>query len=199
MRRKVEAVKFAGFIVGSILMASLYARADESFATLDIDGTSYSHVTVTLVTPTDVYFTYQGGIRNLKLKDLSPALQQHFHYDPAQANTAEQAQVSASARYYQSVAKTPGYASTPAATPAADDSLVGALLPKLPGHLVSKIYLDGFLIFSLVFFLSNVASFISGRRSSRSRQRLEHRLETLALIDLDNSAARQITSGSRRF
>ncbi len=179
-------------------MASFSARADESFATLDIDGDSYSHVTVTKVTATDIYFTYQGGMRNIKLKDLSPALQQHFHYDAAQANNAEQAQVLASARYYDSIANVPCQVNTQPATPAADDLLAG-WLPKLPGHLVSKIYLYSFLIFAVIFFLSNIASYISGRRSSRSRQRLEQRLETLALIDLDNAAARQITSGSRRF
>jgi hypothetical protein len=39
-------------------------------------------VIITAVSPTDVFFNYDRGMGNAKLKDLPPGLQKHFHYDP---------------------------------------------------------------------------------------------------------------------
>lgn len=182
------------FVVCNILMVSLCVRADENFTALDMGGERYNHVTVMMVTVTDIFFTYQGGLRNLKLKDLSPALQTYFHYDAAQAEIAEQAQAQANARYYESLANAPRYVNPPAA-----DDFAQAWLPKWPGRLPSKIFLIGFLIFAPLFFLTNLASYLRGRRSGRARQRLDQRLQSLALMDLREAAPQQITFGPRSF
>jgi cytochrome c biogenesis protein CcmG/thiol:disulfide interchange protein DsbE len=58
------------------------AAVDEFLPTLKIGNHVYTNVTVTTVTATDICFVYPHGIGNAKLKDLEPALQKQFHYDP---------------------------------------------------------------------------------------------------------------------
>lgn len=55
---------------------------------LKVGSKTYSHITVTEVTATDVYFISDQGLANAKLKELDPALQKHFHYNPAAAAAA---------------------------------------------------------------------------------------------------------------
>lgn len=75
------------------------ARADESFPLLKAGDQTYTNVTVTQVTATDIYFTCKGGMMNVKLKKLDPSLQQHFHYNPAKAAEVEQKQARGGAQY----------------------------------------------------------------------------------------------------
>jgi hypothetical protein len=84
-------------------------RADENFSTLTIGHESYTNVTVTMVTRTDVYFTYDNGknMANAKLKNLAPALQKHFHYDPVKAGEVEKKRVQANAEYHHLVVSQP--------------------------------------------------------------------------------------------
>ena len=88
------------FIVLGLVAAVWPARANEKLPVLQAGTTVYSNVTVTTVTPTDIYFTYPGGMGNAKLKDLNPGLQKHFHYNPAKAGEAEQKQAAANAQYH---------------------------------------------------------------------------------------------------
>lgn len=163
---------------------------------LEIGGHSYGPVTVTMVTATDIFFSYSGGMRNAKLSDLSPALQRYFHYNAEKAREVETAEAQASIRYYESVADAP----QPAAIPATGDPMA-QLFSKVHSTLAwSKIYMDAFLLVLAVFFMTNIACFISGRRSMRARRDLDQRLASLALIDLNNSRApRQIAPGPRQF
>ena len=64
--------------------------ADEKLPVLKVGSHTYSHVTVTEVTATDIYFISDQGMANAKLKDLEPALRKHFHYNRAKAVAAEQ-------------------------------------------------------------------------------------------------------------
>ncbi len=64
-------------------LAAIAAYADESFATLKVGNVVYTNVTVTSVTAKNISFTYAQGMASVKLKDLDPALQKHFHYDAA--------------------------------------------------------------------------------------------------------------------
>jgi len=85
-----------------ILGLALFAftvRADELFPSLKANGQVYSRVTVFKATATDIYFTSAQGMANAKLKDLDPALQKHFHYDPVKAAQIEREQAAATARY----------------------------------------------------------------------------------------------------
>ena len=62
--------------------------ADEKLPLLKVGTQTYSNVTVTTVSATDIYFTSSGGMGNAKLKELDPALQKHFHYDAAKVQAA---------------------------------------------------------------------------------------------------------------
>lgn len=77
----------------------LSAGAADTFPTLTADGKTYTNVTVTAVTATDIYFTYAGGMGNARLESLSPELQQHFHYNATTAAAQEQQQAQANAGY----------------------------------------------------------------------------------------------------
>jgi thioredoxin-related protein len=77
----------------------LSAGADETFPTLEANGITYTNVTVTVVTATDIYFTYNGGMGNTKIKNLSPELQTHFGFNPARADAQEKQQAQTNAEY----------------------------------------------------------------------------------------------------
>src|SRR5207237_442861 len=61
----------------------------------------YTNVTITAVTPTDVYFTHAQGIASAKLKDLSPDLQKHFHFDATKSGAMEKASRDATTAFSQ--------------------------------------------------------------------------------------------------
>jgi len=98
------------------LLGLMSVAADEQLPTLRAGKNVYSNVTVTAVTTTDVYFTFAGGMGNAKLKDLSPDLQKHFHYDPAKAGDLVQKQAAANAQYHLQALR------QPAPKPPADES-----------------------------------------------------------------------------
>jgi hypothetical protein len=65
----------AKFFSASILaVAVTAAAADEKFPVLSDGGDIYNNVTIISVSTADVYFTFAGGMSNVKLKKLSPAL-----------------------------------------------------------------------------------------------------------------------------
>jgi hypothetical protein len=70
------------------------AFADKKLPVLEVGSKTYSNVTVTEVTATDIYFISDKGLANAKLKDLDPVLQKLFHYDPAAAAAVEKQQIS---------------------------------------------------------------------------------------------------------
>jgi thioredoxin-related protein len=91
---------FTAFI---LLNAAMATHADEKLTVLKVGGDVYSNVTVTTLTATDIYFTYAGGMANVKLKNLSPDLQKHFHYNAAKAGQVEQKQTADNAQYHLQV------------------------------------------------------------------------------------------------
>ena len=84
-----------------LCLATLSAGADETLPLLTVKGQTYSNVTVTVVTATDVFFKHAGGMGNAKLKDLDSKLQAHFHYDAAQGALVEKQQASNEVLYQQ--------------------------------------------------------------------------------------------------
>ena len=96
---------FTFVLVLAVLAVS--ARADEKFPLLKADGSTYTNVTVTGVSATDIYFIYDQGMANAKLKDLDPALQKHFSYDPAKAGAMEKKQAADQAQYHRQLLKQP--------------------------------------------------------------------------------------------
>jgi Thioredoxin-like len=89
--------KFLAVLAPFVLVLS--AGADDTFPTLKANGSIYTNVTVTAVTATDIYFSYEGGMGNVKLESLSPELQEHFHYNAANAAAQEKQQALANAGY----------------------------------------------------------------------------------------------------
>jgi cytochrome c biogenesis protein CcmG, thiol:disulfide interchange protein DsbE len=96
MGRGAAAVARIGMVAALSLMA---AADDEQFKSLRVGDFTYSNVTVTAVTPTDIYITYAGGMDNLKLKDLEPALQKHFGFNRVKAGEAEQTRREGNAQF----------------------------------------------------------------------------------------------------
>jgi thiol-disulfide isomerase/thioredoxin len=96
------------FIVPIILTAlAVTARADEKLPVLQAGSETYSNVTVTSVSTTDVYFIYAGGMANVKLKKLSPELQKHFSFDPKKAKEMEVKQAENKAKYHDQLIHQP--------------------------------------------------------------------------------------------
>jgi thioredoxin-related protein len=83
------------------LFCAISVRADEKLPVLQAGNEIYSNVAVLMVSATDVYFTYNNGkgMANAKLKNLTPDLQKHFHYNPAIASEVEKKQIQANAEY----------------------------------------------------------------------------------------------------
>jgi thiol-disulfide isomerase/thioredoxin len=82
-------------------LVSVQARADEKLPVLQAGIQTYTNVTVTEVTATDVFFTYPGGMGNVKIKQLSPELQKHFGYNTQKAAAAEARQAANKAGYQE--------------------------------------------------------------------------------------------------
>jgi thiol-disulfide isomerase/thioredoxin len=98
---------------------------------------------------TDVYFTHEGGMNNMKLRYLEPGLQERFHYDPEAATKAELQQAADDALYQQSIASNmvaqaqqAALAARRAATtsedsladPVSKNSLIGKPAPAIKGE-----------------------------------------------------------------
>jgi thioredoxin-related protein len=97
--------KFLVFLMPFVMAP--FANADETFRTLEANGNTYTNVTVTVVTATDIYFSYDGGMGNAKIKNLSPDLQKHFDYDANKAAVEERNQALANAQFQVHVKQAP--------------------------------------------------------------------------------------------
>jgi protein disulfide-isomerase len=90
------------------LAGIVVARADdEKFPRLKAGADTYTNVTVTRVTASDISFIHAGGIANVKLKDLPPELQKQFHYDPKLAQAAERKVAENKAKYHEQLLRQP--------------------------------------------------------------------------------------------
>jgi protein disulfide-isomerase len=98
---------FKFLVVLMFFAAALFADADETFHTLQANGNTYTNVTVTVVTATDIYFSYDGGMGNAKIKSLSPELQKHFDYNVTKAAAQEKEQALANAQFQVHVTQAP--------------------------------------------------------------------------------------------
>lgn len=126
-----------------LLPLSILAAALE-IPSLKVGPVTYSNVKVIGANATDLYFTHDQGIGNVKLKYLAPELQKRFNYDPKAALEAEKKQVEADALYHSNVisnlavrvkalaAKDAPVNAPPAlADPLSDKSLLGKPAPAL--------------------------------------------------------------------
>lgn len=90
--------------ISALLFLTSPVRADnEHLSTLRVGQETYTNVTVTSVSATEIFFTHSRGIGNAKLKNLDPALQKMFHFDPTRSNAQQSDQARANALYLESV------------------------------------------------------------------------------------------------
>ena len=95
----MEEMRIGIVILLNLFFAAWPARGDEKLPLLRVGAEVFSNVTITAVTPTDIYFTYDKGMGNAKLKNLDPVLQKHFDFDAAAGAVAEAKQKAANAEY----------------------------------------------------------------------------------------------------
>ena len=76
-------------------------------------------MTVTYANDTDLYFRYNGGMANVKLRDCPPDVQKQFNYDPDVAAAADQQQQDNASHYVPNMAPAYSGNSNDSAAPAA--------------------------------------------------------------------------------
>jgi thiol-disulfide isomerase/thioredoxin len=113
----------------------LAARADEHLDVLKVGIDTYTNVTITSVSATDIFFTHSRGMANAKLKDLDSALQKHFGYNAGQAAVVEKNHAAANAEFHQQLLHQPAVAPpadarTQPSSPADDDFVAPQLYAK---------------------------------------------------------------------
>ncbi len=92
-------------IVSGLLLAFPAPAANLTMDFLKVGLVTYTNVTILGANATDLYFTHGQGIANVKLKYLSPELQQRFHFDAKAAADAEKKQSEADKLYQTTEAK----------------------------------------------------------------------------------------------
>jgi thiol-disulfide isomerase/thioredoxin len=92
------------FLIFSLFAAAI-AFADESIPVLTVGTNTYRHVTVFKASATDIYFTSDRGLANVKLKDLGPDLQKGFNYNQTNAVAVEQRQKAGNDLYHVEIGK----------------------------------------------------------------------------------------------
>jgi thiol-disulfide isomerase/thioredoxin len=132
------------FALACLLAVAGVARADgEKLAVLKAGAETYTDVTVTSVTATDLYFSHSRGLGNAKLKSLAPELQSRFHFDPVKAAEKENQQAEARALYAQAVERAK-LAAPPKPATAQGESLEPGGLPDGigPHEIAAKSFLN---------------------------------------------------------
>ena len=129
-------IAFPRLVLLGLLLAALTlaARADDTFPVLNVGNNSYTNVTVTKVTATDIFFTYHGGMGNAKIRDLSPELQQFFSYALPKVRVKTVPQPGNKTNL-QNRSASPPPASTPAPGPAPAPAPMALWRNDLPGTL----------------------------------------------------------------
>ena len=96
------------FLLGLALMLMMFSSSAASvkLSHLKIGSKTYTNIVVLGANATDLYFTYNEGIKSVKLRYLDPQMQKRFHFDPAAAAEAEKRQLEEDASYQNSIAAT---------------------------------------------------------------------------------------------
>jgi len=132
-----------------LLLAIFLGRAAPiKFDLLKAGSRTYTNVTVIGFNEAEIYIRHNGGLGNIKLRNLEPEVQKRFNYDPHTAEAAERKEAEDDARYVATLAsnsvaqleKTSRAAKKAAATSAesladavSENSLIGKPLPSFKG------------------------------------------------------------------
>ena len=88
-----------------ISLGTVLSRAGEvSLDSMTVGSTTYSNVIVFGANSTDLFFSSDRGVSNVKLKFLSPDLQKKFSYNSNVAEKAEQQQIASDKSYQENLA-----------------------------------------------------------------------------------------------
>jgi hypothetical protein len=90
---KSHQVYYTLFFCWAVLAGPI--RADETFSVLKVGSETYSNVVVTSVSATDIYFKFDKGVANAKLKKLDRELQAHFRAAAVNADAIEKKRLAA--------------------------------------------------------------------------------------------------------
>src|SRR4051794_35188150 len=91
-------------LVLSLLLTVSAAAYPTHLDRLKVGTQTYTNVAVVSVSPTDLYFSYEKGIKNVKLRLLDSETQKLFNYDPRTAQETEREQTQADAKFQSAVA-----------------------------------------------------------------------------------------------
>jgi hypothetical protein len=92
-------------LCGAYIASALSLQAaPEKLDFMTVGSVTYSNVTVFSANSTDLFFTSDHGMSNVKLKFLSPELQKQFNYNPADGDKAEQQQFDSDKRFQEDLA-----------------------------------------------------------------------------------------------
>src|SRR5580704_698153 len=94
-------------VILAFFLTVVAVHADEQLPILKVGSDTFTNVTVTRITATDIYFLSDSGIGNAKLKYLNPELQQHFRFNAGTAGAVDQARAQANAQYKAQLAAQP--------------------------------------------------------------------------------------------
>jgi hypothetical protein len=123
-------MRFGGWLallLGSFLVSGQELKLD----VLKVGEQVYTNVVVLRASATDLYFRHEGGIKNVKLKYVSPELQKRYGYNAAAAELADSRPYTPATVVGGGVART----TTPASSednlvdPVSDRSLLGKAAP----------------------------------------------------------------------
>ncbi|HEY2083422.1 MAG TPA: redoxin domain-containing protein [Verrucomicrobiae bacterium] len=93
------------FLCGAWIASALsLCAAPTNLDFMTVGSTTYSNVTIFGANATDLFFTSDHGMSNVKLQFLSPELQRDFNYNPTTAEKAEQKRLDDDKRFQQNLA-----------------------------------------------------------------------------------------------
>jgi len=125
-----QVMRNALILCSFLLGGALSEAAEEKLATLNVGSETYTGVTVTTVTKTAIYFSHSRGIGTAKLKDLDPALQEHFHFNAAEAAAKQDEQTQGNALYSKALRE----ASSPKRMPVDSSNQSAVADDIIPAH-----------------------------------------------------------------
>lgn len=116
-------------------MCLCLTAADTVLPELQVGQRIFKNIAILGVDATDLYFKYEGGIRNVKLRDLQPDLQKMFGYDPARAAEIEQRRLAEDRQFAETVTRilqTEAMARTRGPETLGEDSLADPIAENTP-------------------------------------------------------------------
>lgn len=90
-------------LCGIVITSAHLSAAETKLPELKVGQRIFRDIVILGVDATDLYFRHEGGIRNVKLRDLQPELQKMFGYNPERAAEIERWQLEQERQFAQTV------------------------------------------------------------------------------------------------